>query len=250
MKLVYSLYSGVNSHWLQGDFFETTLKYFELSIRLARQYHHIVLYTDEVGKSRLGHLVDEVKLLERTPDYVLWSESQIEAISREEGQFLHIDGDVLLHDKLYLPKDVDIYYEHIEVGLYDRFYRPKIKLFSERGIQDHFPEWSTEDTGIFNIGIVGFNSEEAKKIYLDRYYSNAKWYKSTLLNELGIYDHSAAMVLQQHSLTCIAKYHNFTSASLFTYNEYIHMFGRKKYRKMNVCLIESYMENYNFKNLR
>lgn len=252
MRIIYSFNTGIEEDYFKGDNLENNFKFYELSIRLARQYYPVTLYTDEYGASRLGHLVDEVKFLEKDPSNYIWSEPKFEAISRETGDFLHLDGDLFIVKPFNKP-DADLYFDHIEHGLYEIYYKDNLENFDKYGIKERFPEWSKEYTGAFNIGIMGFRNDEIKNIYLDRYYSMKEWF----FNEYPLRDETvlASMTIGEHGLSCLSNEYGWESVPLIEHNQYLHMYSGRKHLKGFVKMVESqlkeeyktYIENgYNY----
>ena len=59
MKIIQSLSTTrINDE----TYIQKILDIYQCSIKMARRFHPITLYTDERGANELGHLVDEVKL--------------------------------------------------------------------------------------------------------------------------------------------------------------------------------------------
>ena len=239
MRIIYSFNTGIEEDYFKGDNLENNFKFYELSIKLARQFYPVTLYTDEYGAERLGHLVDEVKFLKKNPENYIWSEPKFEAISRENGDFLHVDGDLFITEPFNLP-DADLYFDHIEYQLYDFYYKDNLINFDKHGIKEVFPEWTKEYTGAFNIGILGFKTEEIKNIYLDRYYSMKDWF----FNHYPLKDEAKipSMTIGEHGLTCISDAFEWDSVPLNEHNNYLHMYSGRKHLKGFVRLVESQLK--------
>lgn len=246
MRIIYSINTGIDSDYFNGRNLENNLLFYELSMKLARQFYPITLYTDEYGASRLGEFADEVKLLNKDPEFYIWSEPKFEAISREEGDFLHVDGDLFIQKPFDLPYG-DLYFDHIEYNLYEAYYKDNLNTFDEYGIGKVFPEWTKEYSGAFNIGIMGFRTNEIKELYLDRYYKIKEWF----FNEVPPYIRDSAIVpsmtIGEHSLSCISKGHNWVSIPLNEYNGYLHMFSGRKHIPMFVELVKYRLKYGEFK---
>ena len=62
MKIIQSLSTTrINDE----TYIQKILDIYQCSIKMARRFHPITLYTDERGANELGHLVDEVKFLKK-----------------------------------------------------------------------------------------------------------------------------------------------------------------------------------------
>lgn len=239
MELIYSFYSNFNKYdYWKGKNRENNLLYLELSIKLARQFYPVTLYTDEETAKRFINLVDDIKILNvKDSNYKIWSQAKFEAIERHEGEFLHIDGDLFMTEPLVIPQG-DIYYDHTETGLYESYYKYNLELFDKKGIKKVFPEWTTEYTGAFNIGILGFKNNSIKQLYLDRYYKQLDWLYSTIPVDEQV--DVPSMVIGEHSLACIANAHNLTGVPLDEYNNYLHMYGRRKHQPIFTEFVKEY----------
>jgi len=244
MRIIYSLNTGLEDEYFKGNNLENNFKFYELSMRLSRQYYPVTLYTDQYGADRLGHLVDEVKFLEKDPENYIWSEAKFEAISKESGEFLHVDGDLFINSPFNLPT-ADVYYDHTEHVLYDFYYRENIHNFDKYGVGKVFPEWSTEYTGAFNIGIMGFKTDDIKNVYLDRYYKMKEWYFNEFPKDIEA--PLISMTIGEHGLSCISNKLGWDSIPLNEYNDYLHMYSGRKHIPMFVEFIDSYLKNREFK---
>lgn len=245
MRAIYSLNTSLNEDFFQGRNLENNFIFYELSIRLVRRYYPVTLYTDEYGAERLGHLVDEVVLLEKDPEFYIWSEPKFEAISKEKGDFIHIDGDLFLRKPFNLP-EADIYYDHLEdgLGMYEKYYQHNITNFTNHGIGDVFPEWSSEYTGAFNIGIMRFRTDEIKDIYLDRYYKMKNWFFNDFPKDIEA--PLTSMTIGEHGLSCLSNHYNWTAVPLIEHNQYFHMYSGRKHNFMFVDFVKSYLDNNEF----
>lgn len=246
MRIIYSFNTSVgDDDYFKGINLEHNFLFYELSIRLCRQFYPVTLYTDEYGAERLGHLVDEVKMLKKDPENYIWSEPKFEAISNETGEFLHVDGDLFI-TKPFILNDSDVYYDHTEITLHEYYYKENLKNFTDYGIGEVFPEWSSKYLGAFNIGIMGFRTDEIKNIYLDRYFKMKDWYYNVFPNEK--FDSPIpSMTLGEHSLSCLSDYYNWKSTPLYDENQYLHMYGGRKHLDMFYQFAKSYLESREFK---
>lgn len=239
MEVIFSFYSKYDQfdYWT-GQYRENNLMFMELAIKLARQFYPVTMYTDEKQAKRFKHLVDDIKILNtQGSKYKIWSQAKFEAIERHEGNFLHLDGDLFLDEKLNIP-DGDIYYDHTETTLYESYYKHNLELFDKEGIKKVFPEWTKKYTGAYNIGALGFKNNSIKELYLDRYYRQLDW----LYNELPIEKHHGvtSMTIGEHSLACIANHHNLTGVPLAEHNGYLHMFSSRKHLPAFVNFVKEY----------
>ena len=244
MRIIYSFNTGVDGDYFRGNNLENNFLFYELSIKLCRQYYPVTLYTDELGAERLGHLVDDVIMLEKDPENYIWSEPKFEAISRESGEFLHVDGDLWI-DKPFTLNDSDIYYDHTEDTLFETYYKDNLESFTKYGVAEVFPEWRSDYLGAFNIGILGFRTDEIKHIYLDRYFKMKEWYYSKFPYE-ELNPKVPSMTLGEHSLSCLSDHYQWKSTPLFDEHRYLHMYSARKHIPMFVTFVKNYLDNNHF----
>lgn len=243
MRLVYSL--NTDKIEIVGGVAKKTFAIYELSIRLASQfYDNIVLYTDDYGAKNLSHLPVEIIILDKKPsnEYYAWSEAKFEAISKEKGDYLHIDGDIFLSHPLIL-EDKDIIIENREY-IWDFYYDHLFKAFNEKGVKKIFPEWGYATKTPLNIGFLKFKEDEVKELYLDRYYRLKKFFVDNFINK-GIYVKGIpSLVIGQHSLDCIAEHYDYSVQVAYDNNDYAHIYGKKKYNAMYQQFINALLEKY------
>jgi hypothetical protein len=67
MRIVQTL--TTTPHGCGEPYIRAQLQLFQCSIKMARRFHPITLYTDERGANELGHMVNEVKLLEKNKEF-------------------------------------------------------------------------------------------------------------------------------------------------------------------------------------
>ena len=152
MRIVQTLTTtpnGFGEPYIKGQ-----LELFQCSIKMARRFHPITLYTDERGANELGNFVNEVKFLEKNTENYLWCEPKFEAMKRETGDFIHMDGDVFLAEPLIIPDSYDVLYDFNDGEIGDKYYANNIQVFDEWGIKEIFPHWSPIWDGAHNVGLL------------------------------------------------------------------------------------------------
>ena len=136
MKIVQSL---TTTPYLRTEsYIKKQLQLFECSIKMARRFHPVTLYTDERGANELGHLVDEVKFLEKNTDNYLWCEPKFEVFKRETGEFTHMDGDVFISEPLVIPKEYDVLYDCNEIDG-GKYYHTNMNILYGWVVKEVFP---------------------------------------------------------------------------------------------------------------
>ena len=235
MKIVQSL---TTTPYLRTEsYIKKQLQLFECSIKMARRFHPITLYTDERGANELGHLVDEVKFLEKNTDNYLWCEPKFEVFKRETGEFTHMDGDVFISEPLVIPKEYDVLYDCNEIDG-GKYYHTNMNILYGWGVKEVFPHWNINWSGAYNVGLISFKSPTHMKMYSDTFYTLKDFYfkNSKLQGDKLTY---IAMTLEQLSLKLLSDGMGWNSVSMDNINSYIHMYSVRKFNKGFMELIET-----------
>lgn len=235
MKIVQSL---TTTPYLRTEsYIKKQLQLFECSIKMARRFHPVTLYTDERGANELGHLVDEVKFLEKNTDNYLWCEPKFEVFERETGEFIHMDGDVFISEPLVIPKEYDVLYDCNEIDG-GKYYHTNMNILYGWGVKEVFPHWNINWSGAYNVGLISFKSPAHMKMYSDTFYTLKDFYfkNSKLQGDKLTY---IAMTLEQLSLKLLSDGMGWNSVSMDNINSYIHMYSVRKFNKGFMELIET-----------
>jgi hypothetical protein len=240
MNLIYSLNTDNLKYGYDIDNLNKLLKSYELSIKLANRYHNTILYTDDYGYKQLGHLVNDVKFLNKDTNY-LWSEAKFEALFNESIDSFIIDGDIFLESKLNYDTNGVVFHNYDSENVIDFYYSKAISDFNNHSIIDVFPYWKTNCKKAINIGILGFFDTELKREYLDFYYKIKDWYFTTYPTKL--HKRLDTMIIGQYSLGCLLESKNIKEQPLVLTNDYSHFHGGIKYENFFVKMVDSYIKN-------
>lgn len=153
--------------------------YYSLSLAYLKKLNQeVVLYTDTLGASLLGHLpYDEIYVtLDDMPDQLsprFWAAGKMYAMEQEPLGSIHIDGDVFIKSQQIIDlvenSDWDIITQNYEDMKWNGGYRGE------------FPYWQKEKefckqygltfdvTEGFNTGFVGFKNQELKDKFINGY---------------------------------------------------------------------------------
>lgn len=236
MRIVQTL--STTPYSMEEPYIKAQLQLFECSIKMARRFHPITLYTDERGANELGHLVNEVKFLEKNTENYLWCEPKFEAFKREEGEYIHMDGDVFIAEPLILPKEYDVLYDFNDGEIGSTYYSNNIQIFDEWGAKEVFPHWSTNWTGAHNVGLISFKNPDHMKMYSDVFYKLKNFYFEKSIeskNRLRLPE----LIMEQLSLKLLADGEGWKSVPLRDMNSYIHMYSGRKLQWGFMQLIEN-----------
>lgn len=222
---------------------------FALSYHYAKKhFKNIRLVTDKYGSSLLGFLdyEDISTSLEEIShvDPRFWTAGKIKAAEEQDGEFLHIDGDVFLLDpclKNIVKSNWDAMVQMREVG--GHFHSTYPPIFED--LRKVYPE--TERLSLYNFtyntGVFGFKDLEFRDDYVYQYFD--------LLYELemrGVQfpgDRDPNIVVEQSLLTTMAQNQNKHVKELITLDDmskwdlfgaaerigYVHLWGNSKYQE-------------------
>jgi hypothetical protein len=227
MKIVQSLTTTPNG--CSESYVKAQLQLFQCSIKMARRFHPITLYTDERGANELGHLVNEVKFLEKNTENYLWCEPKFEVFKREEGQYIHMDGDVFIAEPLIIPEEYDVLYDFNDGEIGDKYYANNIQVFDEWGVKEVFPHWTPKWTGAHNVGLISFKNPQHMKMYVDTFYAIKDFYFKKLA-ETGNKLYLPELIMEQLSLKLLANAEGWQDFGVGKMNSYIHMYSGRKLR--------------------
>lgn len=187
MALVHSLWTkpmlkNSRGEQLQKQI-ETTVWCSASSVAYAKKHNEeIHLYADGLGRDLLSFLpYDDVKVLD-VPDNIpteFWAAGKFFALADMNLGDIHVDNDVFLKTPELISElknglsENDLIVQSIEdswqvLNSYYKMCRDVVKL---NGIE-FFNHLEADYSPAYNCGVVGFNDEEFKRLYLDSYINN------------------------------------------------------------------------------
>jgi hypothetical protein len=242
MKIVQSL--TTTPYRRNEEYIKYQIQLFECSIKMARRFHPITLYTDERGANELGHLVDDVKFLEKNTENYLWCEPKFEVFQREAGMFIHMDGDVFISEPIIIPIEYDVLYDYNDFDIGPKCYHNNMNVLDEWGINEVFPHWNMNWSGAYNVGLLSFKNPTHMKIYSDVFYTLKDFYFKNS-KQRGIKLNYVPMILEQLSLKLISDKLDWNSVGLSDLNSYLHMYSLRKFQRGFMELIQTMNEYHN-----
>lgn len=251
MRIILSLNTDVtNILSTRYDVFDVVITQYFLAIQRGKKYYpnsEIILYTDEIGK-HLFEGICTIKLLDKNNSF-LFSEAKIEAITKEEVPFIHIDGDLFLDGQLRYSPNIDLLIDHDDNNIWEDYYKPVVNKFDEYNIKSVFPDWR-KPKRLFCMGVAGFFNKELKDKYIESYYTTKNFYEG-LKDKVRFYS-LTPIVVEQYPLAVITHTQGYTYEFAERRSKYIHLYGKQKFYKKNVDWInkecEQYTEWKDFKN--
>lgn len=155
-----------------------------LSVAYAlRSGADIVLHTDTLGASLLGHLpYSEIHLtLDSMPDDIhprFWAAGKIFALQAEEPGTVHIDGDVFIK-RASLVDDIaapgwDFIAQSVEDESSRHCYEMEVPVFAPDAGACHSRGFHFETYGAYNTGVIGFRDRALRDEFCSTYVTLAK----------------------------------------------------------------------------
>lgn len=224
----------------------------------------IKLYTDSIAYEYLKFApYDEIEVcLDELPNVPsIYANAKMEALKREPIGSIHIDCDVFLkHPNLVkeLDTDKDLIIQSIEN--YGDEVKPGFKLgyLWDKAIKNvkslFVPAYtSTDCEAMYNCGILGFNNQELKDLFISEYEKGFDIIKNNIdkIDPKGVCD----LILEQQHLYDICKTYNYSVEFLLnnkTMQEdavikgYQHLLGGTKHIYENTIKVKKLVYNKNF----
>lgn len=179
---------------------------------------HLHRYFDDLKV----HIVDVPKISSVFFDYI-----KHYILKNEKGEYLIIDGDLILNQRL--PNiDADLLYEKKESQSWDTFYKNQVDTLTNLGIGDIVKEWTGKKRfDITNIGLLHIKDEQFKKIYIEKWDLVKDFVESNIKE--GHWDYT--QIGAQYMLTELIEYYKLNVKDFKTEspkNTYIHYMGNVK----------------------
>jgi hypothetical protein len=198
------------------------INHYLFSIESAKKLGYSTkIYTNTDSIELFKNVVDEVIVIDDYENSPLFDSFKIKVLEDETGEYFLIDGDVILHSKLPNLK-YDLLFDTYETNNWV-IYSKTIEKLTNFGLKNEINEWNSTKTNIFNCGILKFNNEEFKNIYIEKW----KKYNQFILNNLDeIWDNdnnvkwfdsninNITSVGAQYLLTILSSYYDIKSTFL------------------------------------
>ena len=227
-------------HFPNTDAFELqrTIDFYKLSIFKAKQLgYEVHMFTDKPD------MFEADRTIICNPDFCgyFWDNFKYIALGRLEEDYLLIDGDVILSERLKLP-EVDVVYDADEPGEWKNGYREGVKLLTELGIDKVIPEWNPNRLVSKCVGLLRVTNPLFRSTYYDRWKTVHRFIEDNIKE----YDPVLTGVAAEYLLACmIDKYdtsHSALSEELGSQNRYYrHYCGDLKW---NEDLIDLSVDNH------
>lgn len=206
MKLVWTYYNNLDS----SSTSKNNLKnYYKRSIWDAK---HFGLSTEMYSNDlEFKDHVDVFHYISK--EVMFWDEYKMEPLNKEDEEVVLVDGDIVWHQKFKLNRNVDVVFDCYEIDNWNLIYKEDVDRLTQLGIRDSIPEWDGKRRAVMNTGILGFNNNELRKLYIDRY-SKFKEIVSNHRDKVNV--NKCTWIGAQYLLTSIVDNKGFSSYSYST----------------------------------
>ena len=221
MKLAYSFDSRLNIYpdndWI--------LDIYAAAMTKAKQFGHKVLfYGDSYSINKLKGFYDA-------------SEDISDKHEVNDLDCVTIDGDIILHDTLILPKGSDVVFELAETrsNVLKKKYNPQhgyfdlVEIFNPYMIySDH---WNDKLELSCNVGMIKFNSQGVKTLFLSEY----KKFREHFLSKIEPHEkllrskYVPSIIVAQYNFGLLSSHYNVNVKYFKDYNTYTHFYGKIKF---------------------
>lgn len=238
MRLIHSFWSKpcFENRWGIEGTYEMNIWLYALSCIYAKKSgSHINLHCDKTSYKYFKHLpydniyvdtdcLDNIK----SRSTIFWAASKHIALEKEPLGSIHIDGDVFIKSKKCLEflnfDKYDVICQNIENAHYP----------DKHHFRYIFPDYIISQQEAYNVGVLGFNSQELKEKYLNNY----KYW----LNTINFHHQEACadLILEQVYIKYLSQNYNvrllFDSKKMKEQAklvDYAHLLGQEKYKRIN-----------------
>ena len=172
MKLVYSFTTKMGNY-TDNDW---VVIYYKAAMRRARELgYKIKLYGCDFIYENLKNDIDEFVSIENE-EFILTDDLKIFIHSKEDLDCITIDGDVILESKLILPTDCDVLFETKLLNTKNKKFKRYMDIFKKYDVPNNIEYFDYDGLHASNVGILKFNTQSAKDILINSYYSFRKYY--------------------------------------------------------------------------
>ena len=233
MKLAYSFDSRLNIYpdndWI--------LDIYAAAMTKAKQFGHKVLfYGDSYSINKLKGFYDASEDIS-DKEFILVDDLKLYIHEVNDLDCVTIDGDIILHDTLILPKGSDVVFELAETrsNVLKKKYNPQhgyfdlVEIFNPYMIySDH---WNDKLELSCNVGMIKFNSQGVKTLFLSEY----KKFREHFLSKIEPHEkllrskYVPSIIVAQYNFGLLSSHYNVNVKYFKDYNTYTHFYGKIKF---------------------
>ena len=212
---------------------KTYLELLNKSIKFAKRYHKVKLYTDDVTLPIVSNIDVDIVLVDTT-GFRFIDDFKVYLLSHISDDEVLVDVDLFLYKPLYLKDGWDIWVDFKDNSS-NEWYRDYVKYCVDNGICNILPDFIQSSMSIPNIGILKIDNPNLKLDYIHSYNKIRDWL-FTLDDEPNI---GLSIILGQYLLGLLLKDGKYkVSYCHRNGNDYIHLSGPVKFREGILNTIE------------
>jgi hypothetical protein len=159
-----------------------------------------------------------------------------------------IDGDLILEDELKFPdpNSNHVYFDFPETkndilkeenNIYNGYGDLKM-IFKKYNAMDYFPYFNYDNPFACNTGIIKFNDQETKNLFLSEFNKIQKFFAEKIQANEGDFNFKQIrFIIAQYYYGCLIKNLKIPACFLSGYNRYEHFYGNKKFESRTKHLV-------------
>jgi len=212
---------------------KTYLELLNKSIKFAKRYHKVKLYTDDVTLPIVSNIDVDIVLVDTT-GFRFIDDFKVYLLSHISDDEVLVDVDLFLYKPLYLKDGWDIWVDFKDNSS-NGWYKDYVKYCVDNGICNILPDFIQSSMSIPNIGILKIDNPYLKLDYIHSYNKIRDWL-FTLDDEPDI---GLSIILGQYLLGLLLKDGKYkVSYCHRNGNDYIHLSGPVKFKEGILNTIE------------
>jgi hypothetical protein len=191
----------------------------------------IKLYGCDFAYDKLKEVIDEwVDITDE--EFILTDDLKIYIHSKEELDCITIDGDIILESKLKLPWDCDMVYEItgvVKSKTQTKFQR-YLNIFKDYDIESNIEYFNYNTSYACSVGILKFNNEEVKKLFISTYYKFRKYFIDNIKSDNRLVKKDdPAIIVCEYMFACLLENTEYVGKECNKINDYTHYMSLTKF---------------------
>jgi hypothetical protein len=225
---------------------------FLLSYLTINKYHgKVTMYCNQKARNNLVKYVpyDEVKIVENKNTTLFWSYYKIDIIKLMRTDFIHVDPDVFIFDKLFSPFIEDNSYDMIiqnQIPKDANYVHNYVDKFRNFIITNNIINPDDYDGRCLSCGVIGMRHkhkkeyveicEKMKKGFIDAGTTDV-WFIGMASEELALYLYSLKNNFKIHDILPYEDVLKYGDKDAGNYHNYTHMYMNSKFEPKYVRLV-------------
>jgi hypothetical protein len=221
MKLIYS-YSTKIGNYDDNDW--QMLLYRAAIIRSKQLGYIIKLYGCDFVYDKLKDVIDEYVDI-TNEEFILTDDLKIYIHSNEGLDCITIDGDIILESKLNLPYDCDVIYERNGVVKSKSItkYEKYLDIFKDYDVIDSVKFFKYNTVYSCNVGILKFNNEYVKELFLESYYKLREYFLKNIKSDSRLsHRDNPSLIICEYMFACLLEETDYIGKECNNINDYTH----------------------------